>query len=134
MTAEQAASIIKEDLNSFVRSELERAFNEAFADFASKWSKPYPKPMLSLVEKQDAMLAFYEFPKAMRKAICTSNAAESLNSAAKRKTGGRIQYNSEDSALIVLAKVYEDCNRDARPAKFMLEMSEDDKRSMGFTE
>ncbi len=88
MTAEQAASIIKEDLNSFVRSELERAFNEAFADFASKWSKPYPKPMLSLVEKQDAMLAFYEFPKAMRKAICTSNAAESLNSAAKRKTGG----------------------------------------------
>ena len=29
MTAEEAASIVKEDLNSFVRAELERAFNEA---------------------------------------------------------------------------------------------------------
>lgn len=29
MTAEQAASIIKEDLRSYARSELERAFNEA---------------------------------------------------------------------------------------------------------
>ncbi len=29
MTAEEAASIVKEDLNSFVRAELERAFDEA---------------------------------------------------------------------------------------------------------
>lgn len=29
MSAEQAASVFREDLNSFVRAELERAFNEA---------------------------------------------------------------------------------------------------------
>ena len=29
MTAERAASMLRDDLNSFVRSELERAFNEA---------------------------------------------------------------------------------------------------------
>ncbi len=29
MSAEQAASVLREDLNSFVRAELERAFNEA---------------------------------------------------------------------------------------------------------
>ena len=29
MTAEQAASMLRDDLNSFVRSELERGFNEA---------------------------------------------------------------------------------------------------------
>ena len=29
MSAEQAASALREDLNSFVRAELERAFNEA---------------------------------------------------------------------------------------------------------
>ena len=29
MTAEEAASLIKEDLNSFVRAELERALNDA---------------------------------------------------------------------------------------------------------
>lgn len=122
------------DFKAVYTKESRRECDEAFADFVSKWSKPYPKLMLSLVEKQDAMFAFYDFPKAMRKAIYTSNAAESLNSVAKRKTRARIQYNSEDSALIVLAKVYEDYNRNARPAKFMLEMSEDDKQTMGFTE
>ena len=106
--------------------------DEAFAEFASKWSKPYPKLMLSLVEKQDAMFRFYEFPKPMRRAIYTSNAAESLNSIAKRKTRARIQYNSEDSALIVLAKIYEDYNLAARPARFMLELSEEEKEAMGF--
>ena len=29
MSAEQAASVLREDLNSFVRAERERAFNEA---------------------------------------------------------------------------------------------------------
>ena len=106
--------------------------DEAFAEFASKWSKPYPKLMLSLVEKQDAMFRFYEFPKPMRRAVYTSNAAESLNSIAKRKTRARIQYNSEDSALIVLAKIYEDYNLAARPARFMLELSEEEKEAMGF--
>lgn len=106
--------------------------DEAFAGFCSKWAKPYPRLVLSLVERQEDMFLFYEFPKAMRKAIYTSNAAESLNSIAKRKTRARIQYNSEDSAVIVLAKVYEDYNRAARPARFMLEMSEEERKAMGF--
>jgi transposase-like protein len=125
----------KEIMDDFkaVYSKGSRAeYGEAFAEFASKWSKPYPKLMLSLVEKQDAMFRFYEFPKPMRRAIYTSNAAESLNSIAKRKTRARIQYNSEDSALIVLAKIYEDYNLAARPARFMLELSEGEKEAMGF--
>lgn len=67
---------------------------------------------------------------AMRQSIIqlfSSMTAESLNSIAKRKTKARMQYNSEDSALIVLAKVYEDHNRDARPARFILELSEEEK-------
>ena len=106
--------------------------DEAFSEFASKWSKPYPRLMLSLAGKRDSMFRFYEFPKPMHKAIYTSNAAESLNATAKRKTRVRIQYNSEDSALIVLAKVFEDYNRNARPARFMLGLSEEEKAMMGF--
>lgn len=45
--------------------------------FASKWSKPYPKLISSLLGKADSMFRFYEFPKAMWKSIYTSNAAES---------------------------------------------------------
>lgn len=123
---------IMEDFKNVYSKGSRRECDEAFAEFASKWSKPYPKLVLSLVERQDSMFLFYEFPKPMWRAIYTSNAAESLNSVAKRKTRARIQYNSEDSALIVLTKVYEDYNRDARPAKFMLELSEEEKQSMGF--
>ena len=106
--------------------------DEAFSEFVSKWSKPYPKLMLSLVERRDSMFRFYDFPEAMWRSIYTSNAIESLNSIIKRKTRARIQYNSEDSALIVLTKVCEDYNRQARPARFMLELSEEERASMGF--
>ena len=123
---------IMEDFKSVYSKASRNECDEAFADFVSKWSKPYPKLMLSLIERQDSMFRFYEFPKPMRRAIYTSNAAESLNATAKRKTRARIQYNSEDSALIVLAKVYEDYNRNARPARFMLGLSEEEKLSMGF--
>lgn len=60
--------------------------DEAFSEFVSKWSKPYPRLVLSLVERQDSMFRFDGFPKAMRRSIYTPNAAESLNSVAKRKT------------------------------------------------
>lgn len=123
---------IMDDFKSVYSKPSRKECDEAFAEFASKWAKPYPKLVLSLVERQDSMFRFYEFPKPMWKSIYTSNAAESLNATAKRKTRARIQYNSEDSALIVLTKVYEDYNRDARPARFMLELSEGEKRSMGF--
>ena len=34
--------------------------------------------------------------------------------------------------MIVLAKIYEDYNLAARPARFMLELSEEEKEAMGF--
>ncbi len=54
------------------------------------------------------------------------------------KYGGVPEFDSqeedegENSALIVLAKVYEDHNLAARPARFMLELSEEEKEAMGF--
>lgn len=41
-------------------------FIEKIERFASKWSKPYPKLVLPLVERQDSMFPSYEFPKPMR--------------------------------------------------------------------
>ena len=123
---------IMDDFKAVYTKGSRKECDEAFEAFASKWSKPYPKLISSLLGKADSMFRFYEFPKAMWKSIYTSNAAESLNATAKRKTRARIQYNSEDSALIVLAKVYEDYNRNARPARFILEMSEEEKKEMGF--
>ena len=39
--------------------------DEAFEAFASKFSKPFPKLISSLLGKADSMFRFYEFPKAM---------------------------------------------------------------------
>lgn len=123
---------IAEDFKAVYSKGCRAERDEAFASFCSKRAKPHPKPVLSLFEKQDSLFAFYDLPKPMWRSIYTSNAAESLNSIAERKTRARIQYNSEDSAPIVLAKVYEDYDRDARPAKFMPELNEEEKAMMGF--
>lgn len=120
------------DFKGVYSSPSRKECDERFAEFCSKWAKPYPSLVLGLVERQESLFRFYDFPKAMRRAIYTSNAIESLNSIIKRMTRRRIQYNSGDSALITLTKVCEDYNRDARPARFILEMSEGEKAAMGF--
>ena len=68
---------IMDDFKAVYTKGSRKECDEAFEAFASKWSKPYPKLVSSLLGKADSMFRFYEFPKAMRKSIYTSNVAES---------------------------------------------------------
>ena len=103
-----------------------------FADFCSKWAKPYPRLMRSLVAKQESLFRFYEYPEPMRRSIYTSNAIESLNSVIKRASRKRIQFNSEGSALIVLVRVCEGHNNNAKQLNYLSELSEEEKERIGF--
>ena len=68
---------IMDDFKAVYTKGSRKECDEAFEAFASKWSKPYPKLVSSLLGKADSMFRFYEFPKAMWKSIYTSNAVES---------------------------------------------------------
>ena len=50
----------------------------------------------------------------------------------ERASRKRMQFNSEDSALIVLARVCEDHNNNAKPLKYLPELSEEEKERIGF--
>ena len=141
MSAEQAASVLREDLNSFVRAELERAFNEALdGEIEEGMGRGVRFEVVEAVSEASFVafgkgrfhVSLLRIPEGDVEIDLHVQRGGIANATAKRKTRARIQYNSEDSALIVLAKVYEDYNRNARPARFMLEMSEEEKKEMGF--
>ena len=103
-----------------------------FAGFCSKWAKPYPRLIRSLAAKQESLFRLYEYPEPMRRSIHTSNAIESVNSVIKRASRKRLKFNSEDSALIVLVRVCEGHSNNAKPLKYLSELSEEEKERIRF--
>jgi transposase-like protein len=52
----------------------------------AKYSKRYPEAIRSLVEDEEHLLTFYEFPQSMHRHIQTTNAIESLFSNVRQRT------------------------------------------------
>ena len=81
----QAASVIEAE------QELE--------NFASTWGEKYPTIIKQWRLKWKHIISMFEFPPAIRKAIYTTNAIESINSVIRKFTRNRKQYPNRDSAL-----------------------------------
>jgi putative transposase len=56
------------------------------AAFQAKYSKRYPEAVRSLMEDEEHLLTFYQFPQAMHRHIQTTNAIESLFSNVRQRT------------------------------------------------
>jgi putative transposase len=82
-------------------SEAEQALDR----FAQKWDGKYPTISKQWRLRWADIVAMFEFPPQIRKAIYTTNAIESVNSTIRKFTRNRKQYPSADSAvkLIYLA-------------------------------
>lgn len=107
---------------------------KAFRSFAAFWSAKY-KGMSGMLSKTGMdIFAYYAFPRAIRKSICTSNAIESLNAKLKRETRKRILANSEDNATIITVNVFRSYDKSAgmRTRKGLMEVSREERRRMGF--
>lgn len=76
-------------------TEAERALER----FAKKWDGKYPTISKQWRLKWGDICAMFEFPPAIRKAIYTTNAIESVNSVIRKFTRNRKQYPSADSAV-----------------------------------
>src|SRR5262249_1606440 len=81
--------------------EAERALDR----FAEKWDDRYPTISKQWRLRWAEIVAMFEFPPEIRKAIYTTNAIESVNSVIRKFTRNRKQYPCADSAvkLIYLA-------------------------------
>jgi transposase-like protein len=70
--------------------------------FAQLWDKQYPSISASWRKHWLNLIAFFEYPEAIRKIIYTTNAIESLNSVIRKATERRKLFPSDQSAMKVV--------------------------------
>ncbi len=75
---------------------------EAYQAFVQKWTKLCPAVARSLEEGGEPLLTFYAFPKAMWRALRTTNTLENLNREFRRRTKTQASFSTEEAAVTLL--------------------------------
>jgi len=93
------------DLKLIYRSSTEEEALLELERFAQKWDSQYPQIAKSWRANWDNLNTLFNYPEAIRKAIYTTNAIESLNSVIRRAIKKRKLFPNDDSArkMIYLA-------------------------------
>jgi putative transposase len=87
------------DLKTIYQAATELEAEQALDAFDQKWGSKYPTIVRQWRLKWVEIIAMFEFPPAIRKAIYTTNAIESVNSVIRKFTRNRKQYPNAESAL-----------------------------------
>jgi putative transposase len=87
------------DLKKIYQAATVLEAEEALESFAQAWGEKYPTIVKQWRLKWPDIAAMFDFPSAIRKAIYTTNAIESVNSVIRKFTRNRKQYPNEESAL-----------------------------------
>ena len=88
---------------------------QALEDFAQAWDAKYPTIAKVWRAKWTDIITLFDFPPAIRKAIYTTNAIESVNSVIRKFTRNRKIYPNEESALkLVYMAIREASQRSGR--------------------
>jgi putative transposase len=87
------------DLKSIYQSATVLEAEQMLDQFDEKWSEKYPTIAKQWRLHWSDIIAMFEFPAAIRKAIYTTNAIESVNSVIRKFTRNRKQYPNAESAI-----------------------------------
>jgi transposase-like protein len=87
--------------------EAEQALNE----FAQAWDAKYPTIAKTWRSRWTDIITIFEFPYAIRKAIYTTNAIESVNSVIRKFTRNRKIYPNEESALKIVYMAIQEASK-----------------------
>jgi putative transposase len=87
------------DLKKIYQAPTVAEAEEALDAFAQAWGGKYPTIVKQWRLKWPDITAMFEFPPAIRRAIYTTNAIESVNSVIRKFTRNRKQYPNEESAM-----------------------------------
>ncbi len=93
---------MKRDYDAIIYAEDGMRAREAYAAFVRKWTPLCPKAVASLEEAGERLLTFTAFPKALWKAIRTTNSIENLNREFRRRTKTQASFSSEEAAVALL--------------------------------
>jgi transposase-like protein len=97
-----ARSELKRDYDAIVRADDGLAARAAYQAFVTKWRSLCPGVARSLEEAGEQLLTFYAFPKAMWRALRTTNALENLNREFRRRTKTQASFSTEEAAVTLL--------------------------------
>ena len=93
---------VKRDFHRITNAANGIAARKAYDAFVTKWSTLCPAVARSIEEAGLELLTFYEFPKAMWRALRTTNPLESLNREFRRRTKTQASFGKEDAAVTLL--------------------------------
>jgi putative transposase len=106
------------DLKTIYQSATVEEAEAAFEKFAEVWGQKYPTIVKQWRLKWNDLITLFEFPPAIRKAIYTTNAIESVNSVIRKFTRNRKQYPNAESALkLVYLAIHEASKRWTLPIR-----------------
>ena len=104
------------DLKKIYQSATVEEAEQALDDFAQAWDAKYPTIAKQWRAKWTDIITLFDFPPAIRKAIYTTNAIESVNSVIRKFTKNRKIYPNEQSALkLVYMAIHEASKRWTMP-------------------
>ncbi len=98
-TTDKDGREVAADLKTIYQSATVLEAEQQLDAFAAKWGEKYPTIVKQWRLKWPDLTAMFEFPAAIRKAIYTTNAIESVNSVIRKFTRNRKQYPDGESAL-----------------------------------
>jgi putative transposase len=90
------------DLKQIYQSITEEEALLALDEFEHRWDKQFPSIAKSWRRNWDNIATLFVYPEAIRKAIYTTNAIESLNSVIRKSINNRKIFNHDDSAFKVV--------------------------------
>ena len=90
------------DYHPIVNAHDGLAARKAYEAFITKWSRLCPAVARSLEEAGEELLAFYQFPKPLWRALRTTNSLENLNREFRRRTKTQGSFSSEEAGLTLL--------------------------------
>lgn len=90
---------VVKDLKAIYQAATVAEAEQALDRFADKWDSKYPTISKQWRLRWPEIVSMFEFPPEIRKAVYTTNAIESVNSAIRKFTRNRKQYPSADSAV-----------------------------------
>jgi putative transposase len=108
--------VVAADLKKIYQSATASEAEQELEKFAEVWGAKYPTIVKQWRLRWTDIVAPFDFPPAIRKAIDTTNVIESVNSVIRKFTRNRKQYPNAESALkLVYLAIHEAARRWAMP-------------------
>ena len=107
----QDSQAVARDLKKIYQAATVIEAEQALAAFVQAWDAKYPTIAKMRRAKWTDIITLFDYPPAIRKAIYTTNAIESVNSVIRKFTRNRKIYPNEESALKIVYMAIREASR-----------------------